>query len=152
MFSPMLQVHVSSVSDVSYICFNCIYADIAKVDQVLHMLQLLYTYVASDCSQCFICFFSYVCCKFVYPDVAYVSHICCKCFYLDVAYVCNYFSSVFHVFLHMFHTHVSYFIRMLQLFYLDVSKVDRECCACCNVSHLPPPTCSSCWGAVHGGE
>ena len=30
-----------------------------------------------------------------------------------------------------------YFARMLQLFHLDVSKVDSRCCACCNVSHLP---------------
>ena len=40
-------------------------------------------------------------------------------FYLDVAYVCNCFSSV----LHVFQTHVSN-VR-LQLFYLDVSKVDQ---------------------------
>ena len=31
------------------------------------------------------------------------------------------------------------FIRMLQLFHFDVLKVDQECCACCNVSHLSQP-------------
>jgi hypothetical protein len=30
----------------------------------------------------------------------------------------------------------SFFVRILQLFHLDVLKVDRMCCACCNVSHL----------------
>jgi hypothetical protein len=29
--------------------------------------------------------FSYICCKFVYLDVAFVSHICSESFYLDVA-------------------------------------------------------------------
>jgi hypothetical protein len=36
----------------------------------------------------------------------------------------------------------SCFVRMLQLFNLDASKVDRGCCACCSVNHLsrPPAT------------
>jgi hypothetical protein len=31
----------------------------------------------------------------------------------------------------------SFFVRMLQLFYLNVSKVYQRCCTCCNMSHLP---------------
>ena len=31
----------------------------------------------------------------------------------------------------------SHFVHMLQLFHLDVSKIDSRCCVCCNVSHLP---------------
>jgi hypothetical protein len=33
----------------------------------------------------------------------------------------------------MFHLSVC----MLQLFHLDILKVNRMCCACCNVSHMP---------------
>jgi len=50
-------------------------------------------------------------------------------FYLDVAYVLQWFSSVSCVFLQVFQTNVSnvssVFRRMLQMFYLDVLKVDR---------------------------
>jgi hypothetical protein len=48
-------------------------------------------------------------------------------FYLDVAYVCKWFSSVFQMFFKVFHTHVSSvscFVRMLQVFRLDVLKVN----------------------------
>jgi hypothetical protein len=90
-------------------------------------------------------------CKCLFPMfLVFFSEVylsgCCICFtrmlqvfYLDVAYVCNYFSSVFYLFLHVFQIHV----RMFQLFrtyvaiaYLNVSKVDRRCCACCNMSQL----------------
>jgi hypothetical protein len=62
-------------------------------------------------------------------DVQYASHKyvasvlsgCCICF--AIAFQC------FQVFLQVFHTHVSsvssIYIRMLQMFYLDVSKVER---------------------------
>jgi hypothetical protein len=46
--------------------------------------------------------FSYVCCKRVYMDVAYVSHICLQVFYFDVAYVFAMVSSVFQVYLQVF--------------------------------------------------
>jgi hypothetical protein len=54
--------------------------------------------------------------------VASILSGCCTCFY-------NYFSSVFQVFLQVFHMHVSSvsfaFRRMLKMFHLIVSKVDR---------------------------
>jgi hypothetical protein len=50
-------------------------------------------------------------------------------YYLDVEYFCNDFSCVFQVFLQVFQTHVSSVLpvyrRMLQMFHLDVSKVNR---------------------------
>ena len=73
------------------------------------------------------------CYKCVYLDVAYVSHIRCMCFIWMFAYGCN----VFQVFFQVFQKHVSSvsttFRRMLQLLYLDVSKVDR-------VLHLSSPS------------
>jgi hypothetical protein len=48
-----------------------------------HMLQAYVPNVSSV--------FSYVYCKCVYLDVAYVLHICCKCFHLNIAYVYNSF-------------------------------------------------------------
>jgi hypothetical protein len=51
-----------------------------------------------------------------------------QAFYLDVAYVLQLFLSIFQVFLQVFQTHVLnvsfVFKRMLQVLYLDVSKVD----------------------------
>jgi hypothetical protein len=49
-----------------------------------------------------------------------------QAFYLDVAYVYNCFSSVFAFVSDVCFECFSCFIRMLQLFYLDVSKVDRS--------------------------
>jgi hypothetical protein len=99
---------------------------------MLHILQWLYTNVASVCSYCFICVFEHML-------QVYLSG-CCICFtymlqvfYLDVAYVCNSFMC-FQVFLQVFQMHIlsvsSIFIRMLQMLYLDVSKVNW-------VLHLP---------------
>jgi hypothetical protein len=46
-------------------------------------------------------------------------------FYLDVTYVLQRFSSISCVFLQVFQTYVLFiFRRMLQMLYLDVSKVD----------------------------
>ena len=59
-------------------------------------------------------------------------------FYLDVTYVLQWFSSVLCVFCkcfrHMFQMFHFVFIRILQVLYLDVSKVDR-------VLHLSSPRC-----------
>ena len=50
----------------------------------------------------------------------YVASVCPKCFIcFSVAFKC------FHV------AGVSCFRGMLQLFYMDVAKVDRGCCTCC---------------------
>ena len=54
----------------------------------------------------------------------YVSHICCKCFIWMFAYVCN----GFQLFLQVFQMHissVSSVFCLLQVLYLNVSKVDR---------------------------
>jgi hypothetical protein len=58
-----------------------------------------------------------------------VSYVYLQVSHLDVAYVCNGFF-VFQVFLQVFQTLVSsvlpiFFLYMLQLLYLDISKVDR---------------------------
>jgi hypothetical protein len=78
---------------------------------------------------------------------------CCTCFayilqvfYLDVAFA-RAFSSGFVCFLQVFLTHVSsvssVFRRMLQMFHLDVSKVDKvlhlSLVFCYLVSVSPPP-------------
>jgi hypothetical protein len=83
--------------------------DVAKVD-----VDIAYAYILQV----------YVLC------VSGVSYVCCKCFHLDVAlvdldvvYICNSYTCV-HVFLGVFKC-FSYFGRMLQVFYLDLSKVDH---------------------------
>ena len=97
------------------------------------MLQWLYTYITSLCSQRFICFFQmYVTSVFIwilYMFHTYVASVlsgCCVCF--TMVFKC------FQVFLQVFQIHVSSissaFRRMLQVLYLNVSKVDR-------VLHLP---------------
>ena len=108
--------HVAYVAIVSEACCKCMF-------RVFHVFQ---RYVSSAfsgrmlqvcLSGCFICF-------------THTLHV----FYLDVAYGCNGFQ--------VFQKHVSsvstVFRRMLQLLYLDVSKVDR-------VLHLssPPSAASS---------
>jgi len=59
-----------------------------------------------------------------YVDVAYVSHIRCMCFIWMLRMV----AMVFKCFFEVFQKHISSvsttFRRMLQLLYLDVSKVD----------------------------
>jgi hypothetical protein len=56
-------------------------------------------------------------------------------FYLNVVYVLQWFSSVSCVFLQVFQTYISSVLsvlrHILQVLYLDISKVDR-------VLHLPP--------------
>jgi hypothetical protein len=62
-------------------------------------------------------------------------HKCFKCFsyfirmlqvfYLDVTYVCNDFQAFFRCFCKCFRRVSSAFFCMLQLLYLDISKVDR---------------------------
>ena len=109
-----------------------------------HMLQ------ASVSNVSFV--FSDVCCKCFYLDVAYVSHICCKFFYLDVAYVLQCLFKCFQMFWQVFQTHVSsissVFRHMLQMFHLNVSKVNwvlymLQC------DSPVTATCYSCWGVVH---
>jgi hypothetical protein len=86
----------------------------------------------------------------------FFSDVCYECVYLDVAYFYTYVVSVLSgccICLQLFFKCFSCvsntcfecsscFVRMLQLFNLDASKVDRGCCACYNVSHLsrPPAT------------
>jgi hypothetical protein len=90
---------------------------------MLHMLQWLYMYVAKVCSKCFICFFRHklqVC----FLDVAYVSHICLQVILhmLAMAFKCfRCFASVLDIYCKCFIC----FRRTLQVFHLDVAKVDR---------------------------
>jgi hypothetical protein len=120
----MLQVYVSSVSVVSDICFKC----------SIWMLQSRsWCCICCSCCTCMLqasvpnvsSVFSYVCCKCVYQDIAYVSHICCKYFYLDVASVCNnsqVFSGIFVSVSDVYCKCFNYFWRMLHMFHLDVAK------------------------------
>jgi hypothetical protein len=80
--------------------------------------------------------FLYECCKCVHLDVACVSHICCKCFFSGYCICLQCFSCVFARVSDACFECFSCLVRRLQLFYLDISKVDRWCYACCNVSHL----------------
>jgi hypothetical protein len=74
----------------------------------------------------------------MFSSISGVPYICCKCFIyryckdLGVAYICNGF---FKCFSDVSDVCFNYFNRMLQLFYLNVAKVD--CCMCCNRTHLP---------------
>jgi hypothetical protein len=72
---------------------------------MLHMLQWLYTYVSSVCSKYFILFFRRM--------FANVSSECWICFH-----TCEVFSCIFCKCFNCF-------VRMLQMFHLDVSKVDQ---------------------------
>jgi hypothetical protein len=69
--------------------------DVAKVDR-----HVIYVICCDGCTLILqmsipnvLSVFSYVCCKCVYLDVAYVSHICCKCFIWMLRMCCNDFSS-----------------------------------------------------------
>ena len=68
------------------------------------MLQWLYTYVPSVYPQCFICF--------LYTYVASVSNACLKCFICLLLYIASVVPGCFK--------------GMLQLFRIDVAKVDRD--------------------------
>jgi hypothetical protein len=85
------------------------------------------TYVANFCPQCFICF-SYVCCKCVYLDVAYVFTHMLQVFYLDVVYVLQWFFKCFMCFFVSASTYVSnissVFRLMLQVLCLNISKIN----------------------------
>ena len=114
------------------ICCKCIY----QMFQLFHLdlacmfssgccicccgyIRMLQVYVPNVSS-----IFSNVGCKCVCLDVIYISHICCKCFIWMLHMFCNDFL----VFLQVFETHVSsvssVYTRMLQVFQLDVLKVD----------------------------
>jgi hypothetical protein len=134
----MLQAHVSSVSDAFVGMFQVFHADVAKVDRNV-------TYVAMIVHVCCRCLFpmfhlffqTYVASVFIWMS-GYVLHICCKCFIWILhmsAIVFQVFSCVSNVCFECF----SCFVRMLQFFNLDVSKIDWGCRAYCNVSHLPQP-------------
>jgi hypothetical protein len=89
------------------------------------MLQWLYSYVANVCHQYFICFFQmYVASVFIWK-LDMFQHICCKYFIWMLRTCCKGFQVFSCVFLQVFQTHVLFvFRRMLQMLYLDVSKVD----------------------------
>jgi hypothetical protein len=61
--------------------------------------------------------------------VSGVSDVCCKCFSLDVSKVDLGITHVVNGYTCMFQSHVSsvssVFVRMLQMFHMDVSKVDQ---------------------------
>jgi len=105
---------------------------------MLHILQRLYTYVSSVCSDCFICFRHML--QVFHLDVAkvdldavYICMVASVClrfkhmfllFHLDVVYILQWlhmcFSGVSDVRCKCF----SCFGRMLQMFHLDVAKID----------------------------
>jgi hypothetical protein len=106
-----------------HICFKCMF-NVSSVSDV--------------CCKCFIWMFflrvSFGYCKTrsgcyktrsgccIYMQMFQVfSYVCCKCFILMFAYVCNDYTRVFKLFL----VFCKCFRRMLQVFQLDVAKVDR---------------------------
>jgi hypothetical protein len=109
----MFQVFQRYVASVSYGCCKCNRSGCCICcNGYTPMLQAFVPNVSSV--------FSYVCCKCVYLDVAYVSHIYCKCFLWMLHMFCNGFSNVSMCF-------CKYFGCMFQVFHLssDISKVDR---------------------------
>jgi hypothetical protein len=146
-FSNMLQSYVSSVSK---ICSNCFHADVVKVDwdvayvaMVVHlccnrlslmfhffctrMLQVFQTHVSSVSS----IFFLYV--ASVASECFKSRSVCCTCCN-DILTICP-----------------KYFIcfrHMLQMFHLDIIKVDLVF-ECYSGTHLPQPLTCSCWAHVH---
>jgi hypothetical protein len=118
------------------------YMDVAKVDRdVAHVATVIHV-CCKRLFQRFHLFFSNICCKCVYLDVAYVSHISCKCIFFSMLHIfCNGF---FKCFYNVSYACFKYFIclqTMLQMFHLDVSKVDRVLLL---GTHLP--ACCSCRG------
>jgi len=80
-------------------------------------------------------------------SVSNISEVCCKCIYIDVAkvewdivHVAMVFSSVCHkfficccksrsgccIYLHVVNVYFKCFIRIFEVFYLDVAKVDLD--------------------------
>jgi hypothetical protein len=92
---------------------------------------LFQTYVVSVLSEC--CRSRSECCMSIhvasicFQVFSCVSYICLQVFHLYIIYICNGFSNVFQTFSQMFQTLVSSVscpFFMLQLLYLDVSKID----------------------------
>jgi hypothetical protein len=81
------------------------HADVAKVDRNVAYVAMIV----------------HVCWKCVYLDVVYIPYICCRCFILML-------HMFFMCFRHMFMFRMFQLFRtcMLQLFDLNVSKVDRS--------------------------
>jgi len=92
------------------------------------MLQWPYMYVSSVCSKCFICFTDVHCKCFIlmlHMFHTYVASVLSGC-YICLQWV---FSRVFKCFACVSNTYwkcFSYFIRMLQVFYPNISKIDRD--------------------------
>jgi hypothetical protein len=124
--------YVSCVSDISVVCCKCfiwmlqVDQDVAHVTSVsevcckrlFQMFHLFQTYVASVSFGC--CKTRSGCC--IYMQVFLVlSYVCCKCFIVMFVMATHVFSSFSWCFCKCF----SYFGRMLQVFHLDIAKVDR---------------------------
>ena len=112
---------IAHVVMVIHVCFKC----------MLQMFHLFQTYVASVLSGC--CKNRSRCCIYMHvANICFkvfsgVSYVCLQVFHLDVVHVCNDFKC-FQAFSQVSQTLVlsvsSVFFCMLQLLYLDVSKVD----------------------------
>jgi hypothetical protein len=137
-YTRMLQVIVPNILVVSDVRCKCF----------IWLLHMFHTYVASVLSRYCICFTHML--QVCYLDGACVWHIFCKCF----IWICICLTHM----LQVFHLNVSYFCsgytcfpdildvcckcfdnfgRMLQVFYLDITKVDLVCSGtCCSGTHL----------------
>jgi hypothetical protein len=103
------------------------------------MLQWLYTYAASVCFKCFICFFRCM--------LQLVLFGCCICF----THMLQFLSRCLHMFCNGFQVFFGVFVSALdaylQMFHLNVLKVDwvlyiLQC------DSPATPVCCSCWGAI----
>jgi hypothetical protein len=111
----MLQAYVSSVSGVSDVCLRVSSECCICYYGSIRIFQAYLSSVSHISDSCYKCF-TWMMLLWIYM---YVSSICCKCF------IC--------------------FRRMLQVFHLDVSKVDLGE----HMFHLPQPP-YSCWGTAVG--
>jgi hypothetical protein len=116
---------------IRFICFRCmlqvIHMNVAKVDQdVAHVAAAVHVCCKHLFQIFHLFFFIRILQVCLFWNVVYISHICCICFILMLHMFCN---DIFKCFLQVFQKHVSsvssVFSYMLQMFHLDVSKVDR---------------------------
>jgi hypothetical protein len=126
----VLKIHFVSVCIKCFGCFRgmleLFQMNVVKVDQNIVYIAMLYTYVTEVCSKCFICVFGRIIASvFIWMLHTFHTYIVS----ILSGYCVQWFSSVFHMFLQVFQKYVLsvlfVFRRMLQVLYLNVSKIDR---------------------------
>jgi hypothetical protein len=124
------------LKSICFECFRCFRGmlqvfqmDVVKVDRDVAYVEMVVHVCCKGLLPMFHLCFLDACCKYVYLDVLYMFQTYAACVLSGCCVWLQWFSSVFRCFFQVFEKHVSSvssaFVRMLQLLYLDVSKVDR---------------------------